>query len=76
MQGLTPIHWAVLLGRADLVELLLSSGATVHAKSMQARQTHSLARSLARSPILLTTLRTVLHNSLHQVLFWKSAKQQ
>ena len=47
MQGLTPIHWAVLLGRADLVELLLSSGATVHAKSMQARLTHSLARSLA-----------------------------
>ncbi len=37
LQGMSLIHWAAVLGRADLVELLLSNGATVSAKNMQVR---------------------------------------
>ena len=37
LQGMSLIHWAAVLGHADLVELLLSNGATVSAKNTKVR---------------------------------------
>jgi ankyrin repeat protein len=37
LQGMSLIHWAAVLDRADLVELLLSNGATVSAKNTKVR---------------------------------------
>ncbi len=37
LQGMSLVQWAAVLSRADLVELLLSNGATVSAKNTKVR---------------------------------------